>query len=77
MASLCYNLKKMLKFRVKKSQVQVNYAPIAERMQQVCDFLFSVFSRLFPFDISPRICEQNNPASKQDLLKKPYLKPIF
>lgn len=41
MASLCYNLKKMLKFRPRKVQVQVNYAPITEKLQKT--FIFSFF----------------------------------
>ena len=49
MASLCYNLKKMLKFNPKKAQVQVNYAPIVEKAQQVRNFLFfTLRSLVFP-----------------------------
>lgn len=46
MASLCYNLKKMMKFRPKKSQVQVNYAQITKQMGEIFYFLFSDLTRL-------------------------------
>jgi hypothetical protein len=48
MASLCYNLKKMMKFRTKKPQVQVNYAPIATKIQEIKDFfIFALHSLVF------------------------------
>ncbi|MDL2227928.1 transposase, partial [Odoribacter sp. OttesenSCG-928-L07] len=40
MASLCYNLKKMLNFRVKKTQIQVNYATAIEKVQENLRFIF-------------------------------------
>ncbi|MDR2085193.1 MAG: transposase, partial [Bacteroidales bacterium] len=48
MASLCYNLKKMMKFRVKKVQVQVNYVPIIDKMQETSDlFNLGLIRRIF------------------------------
>ena len=46
MAALCYNLKKMLKFKVKDTQVQANYALIAAKLHEMQNFLFSTFPRL-------------------------------
>ena len=46
MAALCYNLKKMLKFKGKDTQVQANYAPIATKLHEMQNSLFSTFSRL-------------------------------
>ena len=46
MASLCYNLKKMLKFNPKKSQTQVSYPPITDKLQGCSDFLFFAFTRV-------------------------------
>jgi Transposase DDE domain. len=40
MASLCYNLKKMLKWRTKNAQIQVSYAPVTDKVQGFSDFLF-------------------------------------
>ena len=52
-ASLCYNLKKMLKFRSRKAQIQVSYAPITEKVQRCADFLFFAFARVFFFRFQP------------------------
>jgi Transposase DDE domain. len=46
MASLCYNLKKMLKWQTKKVQIQVNHAQITDKVQGCFDFLFFAFVRL-------------------------------
>jgi len=46
MSSLCYNLKKMLKFRSLKAQIQVSYAPITDKVQGCLDYLFFAFARL-------------------------------
>ena len=53
MASLCYNLKKMMKWQTKKAQIQVNYAPITDKVQGVLDFLFLDFARLIFFRFKP------------------------
>ena len=37
MASLCYNLKKMLKFNPKKPQIQVSYAPMTDIVERCSD----------------------------------------
>jgi Transposase and inactivated derivatives len=47
MASLCYNLKKMLKFNTKKTQIQVNYVQITNKAQGFLDFLLFAFARVF------------------------------
>ena len=53
MASLCYNLKKMMKFRTPKTQIQVNYAPIADKMQSFSNFLYFAFMRLIFLRFKP------------------------
>jgi Transposase and inactivated derivatives len=53
MASLCYNLKKMLKWQTKKVQIQVSYVPITDKKQEVLDFLFFAFTRLFFIRFKP------------------------
>jgi Transposase DDE domain. len=47
MASLCYNLKKMLKFNPKNAQIQVSYAQIEDKMQRGSVFLSFAFFRVF------------------------------
>jgi len=44
MASLCYNLKKMLKFNPKKSQIQVRYATITDKQERGLNYLFFAFT---------------------------------
>ena len=46
MASLCYNLKKMIKFWTEKAQIQVSYAQITDKLQTLSYSLFSAFVRL-------------------------------
>ena len=46
MASLCYNLKKMIKFNPKKPQIQVSYAQITDKLQTLSDYLFFAFVRV-------------------------------
>jgi|GEM_PF-2714220 len=46
MASLCYNLKKMLKFRSRKAQIQVSYAPITDKQNRGLNYLFFAIARL-------------------------------
>ena len=48
MASLCYNLKKMLKFRSLKTQIQVSYAPIADKVQGLSALARLIFVRFKP-----------------------------
>ena len=40
------NLKKMLKFRSRKAQIQVSYAPIIDKVQGLSDYLFFALARL-------------------------------
>ena len=45
MESLCYNLKKMIKYNPKKNQLQVSYATITGKLHRLSDSLFSVFAK--------------------------------
>ena len=53
MASLCYNLKKMLKWKTKNAQIQINYAPIIGKVQRSSDYLFFAFTRLIFIRFKP------------------------
>jgi len=46
MASLCYNIKKMIKFNPRKPQIQVSYAKITDKLQGLYDYLFFAITRL-------------------------------
>jgi hypothetical protein len=46
MASLCYNLKKLLKYKPKKEQVHVNYGMLTGKFVQSSFFSFLDFLRL-------------------------------
>ena len=53
MASLCYNLKKMLKFNSKKPQIQVSYALIIDKVERCADYLFFAFAQLIFIRFKP------------------------
>ena len=53
MASLCYNLKKMMKFRTLKTQIHVNYAQITDNLQGLSYYLFFVFTRVIFSQFKP------------------------
>ena len=57
MASLCYNLKKMMRLRAQKAQIQLCYAQTTEAIQSSFDFSFSALIQLISLRFKPQYWE--------------------